>query len=178
MTVTRLLATVLIVVTAAVLQTALFPSLTLLGFRPDLLLLVVVAIALHEGPVSGAALGAFAGLVTDLLVTQAPLGLGVLVFAAIGHGVGQARPYLAPGSISAPLLLAFTSGVTGTAAYGALASLLGDDRVTSRLLLQASLAVGLYNTLLAPIVLGVVRRLFERFPMASARADRPHHDET
>lgn len=171
MTISRLLLTPLIVVTAAVLQTTLFSSLTLLGFRPDLLLLVVLAIALREGPVAGAVLGASAGLVTDLLVSQAPLGLGVLVFAAIGYGVGQARPYLAPGSISAPLLLAFVSGGLGTAGYGALAALLGDDRVTSTLLLQASLSVALYNTLLAPIVLGVVRWLFERFPKAYDRVD-------
>lgn len=171
MTATRLLVNPLVVVAAAVLQTTLFPSLTLLGFRPDLLLLVVVAIALREGPTPGAVLGALAGLMTDLLVSQAPLGLGVAVYAAIGYGIGQARPYLAPGSISAPLLLAFVSGVMGTAAYGTLASLLGDDRVTSTLLLQASLSVGLYNTLLAPIALGVVRRLFERFPTASARVD-------
>jgi len=169
--VARPLVTLLSVLTAAVLQTALFPALTLFGFRPDLLLLVVLAIALREGPTSGAVWGALAGLLTDLLVTQAPLGLGVLVFTGVGYGVGQARPYLAPGSVSAPLLLAFVSGAIGTAGYGALASLLGEDRVTSTLLLQASLAVALYNTLLAPIVFGVVRRLFERFPRPSARVD-------
>jgi rod shape-determining protein MreD len=160
----RLLVVALTVLSAAVLQTALFPSLTLLGFRPDLLLLVVLAVALRDGPTSGAVVGAIAGLLTDLLVSQAPVGLGVLVFTGIGYGVGQARPYLAPGSISAPLLLAFVASAIGTAGYGALASLLGDDRVTSTLLLQAALSVALYNTLLAPVVFGVVRRLFERFP--------------
>lgn len=171
MTVARILATVLTVLTAAVLQTAVFPAVTLFGFRPDLLLLVVLAIALRDGPVSGAVIGALAGLLTDLLVSQSPLGLGVLVFTGIGYGVGQARPYLAPGSVSAPLLLAFVSGAIGTAGYGALASLLGDDRVTSTLLVQASLSVALYNTLLAPIVFGVIRRLFERFPRSSDRVD-------
>jgi rod shape-determining protein MreD len=168
----RLLAVALTVVTAAVLQTALFPSLTLLGFRPDLLLLVVLAIALRDGVTAGALVGAAAGLVTDLLVSQAPLGLGVAVYAGIGYGVGQARPYLAPGSISAPLLLAFVAGGIGTAGYGALASLLGDDRVTPTLLLRASLSVALYNTLLAPIVFGLLRRLSDRFPMrSSSRVD-------
>lgn len=168
----RLLAITLTVLTAAVLQTALFPSLTLLGFRPDLLLLVVLAIALRGGPTTGAVVGAVAGLVTDLLASQAPLGLGVLVFTGLGYGVGQARPYLAPGSVSAPLLLAFVSGAIGTVGYGALASLLGDDRVTPTLLVQAALSVALYNTLLAPIVFGVVRRLDERFPThASSRVD-------
>lgn len=164
----RLLVVALLLLTAAVLQTALFPALTLLGFRPDLLLLVVLALGLREGAAVGAIVGAVAGLLTDLLVSQAPVGLAVLVFTVIGYGVGQARPYLAPGSISAPLLLAFASGALGTAGYGALASLLGDDRVTLLLLVQASLAVALYNTLLAPMVLTLVRRLWERFPLHSS----------
>src|SRR5690606_28778425 len=120
----------------------------------------------------GTTTGAVTGLVNDLLVNQAPVGLGVLVFCVIGYAVGRARPYLAAGSVSAPLLLAFASAALGTAAYGGLASLLGDDRVTPTLLLQASTAVGLYNTLLAPVVLWAVRSLAERFPQrASDRLD-------
>lgn len=168
----RLLVTALTILTAAVLQTALFPSLTLLGFRPDLLLLLVLAFALQDGPIAGATIGAASGLLTDLLVAQTPVGLGVLVFAVIGYAIGQARPYLAPGSISAPLLLAFVSGAVGTAAYGALASLLAEDTVAPTLLFQAAVAVALYNTLLAPVAIGLVGRLGARFPLrASSRVD-------
>jgi rod shape-determining protein MreD len=46
--------------------------------------------------------------------------------------------------------------------------LLGDERVTVPLLLQASLLVALYNTLLAPIVLGIVSRLSDRFPLGGS----------
>lgn len=166
----RVVAITLLLVAAAVLQTALFPSLTLMGFRPDLLLLVVLAVALRDGPFAGARVGAAAGLLADLLIAQAPVGLAMLVYAVIGHAVGLARPYLAPDSITAPLLLAFVSGLVGTAGYGILGSLLGDDRVTPALLVQASVAVALYNTLLAPVALGVVRRLGDRFPVGRAAA--------
>jgi rod shape-determining protein MreD len=161
----RILVLGLLVLTAAVLQTALFPALTLIGFRPDLLLLLPLAVGVRDGSASGARVGAVCGLFSDLLLAQSPLGLGMLVMAAVGYAVGVARPYLAPGSFTAPLLLAFVTGALGTAGIGALGSLLGDDRVTSTLLLQAALAVALYNTLLAPIVLGVVDRLLERFPL-------------
>jgi rod shape-determining protein MreD len=154
-----------LLVTAIVLQTALFPSLELLGFRPDLVLLVVLAVGLRDGSLSGLRVGFVAGLLTDLLVSQAPLGLSILVYTGIGYAVGLARPYLAPDSMTAPVLLAFVSGALGTAAYGVLALLLGDDRVTPVLLLQAALTVGLYNTLLAPVALGLVGRLSERFPL-------------
>jgi rod shape-determining protein MreD len=164
----RAIVVTLLLVTAALLQTTLFPFLSLAGFRPDLLLLVAVAIALHDGPMAGARVGFAAGLLADLLVAQAQVGLAALVFGAVGFVVGMARPYLAPESFTAPLILAFLSGALGTAAYGVLALLLGDDRVTVPLLLQASLVVALYNTLLAPGVLAAVGRLCDRFPLGAS----------
>jgi rod shape-determining protein MreD len=164
----RLVVVTLLLITAALLQTALFPFLSLAGFRPDLLLLVAVAIALADGPMAGARVGFAAGLLSDLLVSQAQVGLAALVFGGIGFAVGLARPYLAPESFTAPLIIAFLSGAFGTAAYGVLALLLGEERVTIPLLLQASLLVALYNTLLAPVVLAIVRRLADRFPLGGS----------
>jgi rod shape-determining protein MreD len=164
----RVAATTLLLVTAAVLQTALFPALGLGGFRPNLLLLVVLGVALNDGALPGLRVGFAAGLIADLLTTQAPVGLATLVLTGIGYTVGMARPYLAPGSFTAPLLLAFVSGLLGTAGYGVLSALLGESPVTLPLLVQASLGVALFNTVLAPVVLGIVRRLSERFPAESA----------
>ena len=164
----RAIVVALLLVTAAVLETALFPAVTLLGFRPDLLLLVVLAIGVHDGPMSGARVGAIAGLLADLLVVQSPIGLSVVIYATIGYVVGIARPYLAPDSITAPILLAFVTGAVGTAGFGVLTSLLAEDRAPIDLVLQAAVAVGLYNTLLAPIAYGVVNRLADRFPVRGA----------
>ncbi|MEX0835822.1 MAG: rod shape-determining protein MreD [Nitriliruptor sp.] len=166
----RTAATGLLLVTAVVIQTALFPALGLGGFRPNLLLLVVLGVALRDGALPGLRVGFAAGLLTDLLTTQAPVGLAVLVLTGIGYTVGVARPYLAPGSVTAPLLLAFVSGLLGTAGYGVLSALLGESRVTFQLLVQASLGVAVFNTLLAPVVLGLVRRLSDRFPIESSTA--------
>lgn len=166
----RALVIALLLVTAAVLQTALFPTVTLLGFRPDLLLLLVVAFALRDGPLAGLRVGFAAGLLTDLLAAQTPIGLAVLIHTGIGYGIGVARPYLAPESITAPLLLTCFSSIVGTGAFGLLAVLLGDERLPTSYLLQAALVVGLYNTLLAPVVLALVRRLAERFPLSGHAA--------
>lgn len=161
----RTVATGLLLVTAVVLQTALFPALGLGGFRPNLLLLVVLGVALRDGALPGLRVGFAAGLLSDLLTTQAPVGLATLVLIGIGYTVGVARPYLAPGSFTAPLLLAFVSSLLGTAGYGVLSALLGEAHLTLPLLIQASLGVALFNTILAPVVLGVVRRLSDRFPI-------------
>ncbi|WP_052668892.1 rod shape-determining protein MreD [Nitriliruptor alkaliphilus] len=161
----RTVALGLTLVTAAVLQTALFPALALGGFRPNLLLLVVLGVALRDGALPGMRVGFAAGLLADLLTTQAPVGLATVVLTGLGYTVGVARPYLAPGSFTAPVLLAFVSGLIGTAGFGILAGLLGESGVTFELLLAASLGVALFNTLLAPVVLGLVRRLSDRFPI-------------
>lgn len=160
----------LVLLTAALLQTALFPYLTLAGFRPDLLLLATMAFALHDGPMSGIRVGFAAGILSDVLVDQSALGLTALVFVGVGYAVGTARPYLAHGSVTAPVLLAFVSGLLGTAGFGVLSRLLGDERYTFQLVLQASLFVALYNTLLAPIVVGIVDRLGDRYPVEGAPA--------
>jgi rod shape-determining protein MreD len=161
----RVVAIGLTLVTAAVLQTALFPALSMGGFRPNLLLLVVLGVALHDGALSGMRVGFAAGLLADLLTTQSPVGVATVVLTGIGYTVGVARPYIAPGSFTAPVLLAFVSGLLGTAGFGVLAGLLGESPVSLPLLASASLGVALFNTLLAPVVLGLVRRLSDRFPV-------------
>ncbi|MDP8932208.1 MAG: rod shape-determining protein MreD, partial [Actinomycetota bacterium] len=98
----RAIVIALLLFTAAVLQTALFPHITLAGFRPDLLLLTAV-FALREGPLTGTAVGFGAGMLGDLLLAHPPLGLSGIVLLAVGYAVGVLRPYLAVGSVTPPL---------------------------------------------------------------------------
>lgn len=160
----RVGAVALALISAAVLQTAVFPHLAIAGFRPDLLLLVAVGFGLREGASEGLRVGFAAGLLADLLTTQTPIGLQALVFLAVGYGVGVARPYLAAESVSAPLLVALVSGFIGSAGFGLLSRLLGDESFTAERVLQASVFVALYNTILAPVVFSLVGRLSRRFP--------------
>lgn len=161
---TRVAVIGLLVFSAAVLQTALFPHLAIAGYRPDLLLLVTAAFALHDGASTGVLVGFTAGVVTDLLLFQPSLGLSAVVLVSIGYTVGLVRPYLAIGSVTAPVAVALVSGMVGTAGYGLLSRLLGDPRYTFELVVQASLMVALYNTLLAPPAFVLVGGLTNRFP--------------
>ncbi len=153
---------------AVVLETSVFPSLTLLGFRPDLLLLLTVALALRDGVLTGARVGAVAGLLGDLLLSTAPAGVGMLVLAVTGALAGFSRPYLAPTSVTAPIALTAGASVLGTTAIGVLTGLLSDEPTSTALVIQAALAVGIYNTLLFPLANLVARRLSEAFPLRSA----------
>ncbi len=167
----RTLVFALLLVTVAVVETSVLPFLPVPGLTPDLLLLITMVVALKDGPQAGLRVGFAAGLLADLLVAQAPLGSATLVLTSIGGIVGTARPYLASQSVTAPLVLAFLTGAAGTAAYGSLSLLLGEDRVTWELLATSALRVGLFNTLLAPIALIGVGRLTARFPMGSAGSE-------
>lgn len=166
----RMAVIALCVLTAALLQTAFFPHLAIAGFRPDLLLLVTVAFALRDGPITGIAVGFSAGLVHDLLLMDAPVGIYTVILLAAGYTVGIVRPYMPSSAVFAPLAVAFASGVVATSVYAVFARLLGDPRFTIELAIQASLLVALYNTLLAPPVFAAVNGMSERFPTKRAAA--------
>lgn len=158
----------LVLVTAAILQTSLLPSLALSGFRPDLLLLVTVAFALHDGLLTGMRVGFVGGVLNDLLLNESPVGLTALVFVGIAYAVGIARPYLAPESFTAPLILSVLGTFVGVAGYGVLAAVLAEDPIGLGLVLQAALVAALYAALLAPIVNGIIGRLSNQFPIEQA----------
>ncbi len=160
----RSVVTGLALMTAALLQTALFPQLTIAGFRPDLLLLLTAAYGLRAGPVTGTAVGFVAGLLNDLLLVQPAVGLSAVVLVLVGYAVGLARPYLAVGSVTVPVAVAFATGFVATAGYGLLSRLLGIGGYALELVGEASILVALYNSLLAPPVFTLVGWLVERFP--------------
>jgi rod shape-determining protein MreD len=139
-------------------QTTVLAPLRLLGARPDLLLLAVVAVAMAAGAERGAAFGFAAGLAADLLL-DLPVGLSALVYTAIGYGVGLARPYLAAGSAMVPAGLAVGASLAAVLASGALLRLLDLSGYSWGFLLRAALAGAAVNLVLTPLVYPGVRRL-------------------
>ena len=161
---TRTAVIVLLVVTAALLQTALFPLLPFGGYRPDLLLLIAVAFAMREGPLTGTIVGFGCGLLTDLLLDGSPLGLYALVLLFLGYSVGVIRPYVAAASLTVPIATAFVTGVIAIAAYATLSRLLGDPRFTLDVVIPTALVVAIFNAILAVPAFALVGRLVARFP--------------
>ena len=73
---------------AAVAQVSVFAQLHVLGAVPDLLLVLLVAIALLRGSVVGAVGGFFAGLIVDT-ANLGTLGLTSLVLTLAGYWIGR-----------------------------------------------------------------------------------------
>ena len=83
---------------------------------------------------------------------------------AYRRAVGVARPFLAPDSWTAPVILSVAGTLVGVAGYGLLSAVLAEDPIAVGLIVQASLVSAIYALLLAPIVFGLVRRLSDQFP--------------
>ena len=86
----RTLLLFLLTITGLAFETSVFGRATLVGAKPELLLLIVVAVGMSEGPAFGATAGFVMGLSTDL-VLQLPAGVSALTFTIIGYVVGRAR---------------------------------------------------------------------------------------
>jgi rod shape-determining protein MreD len=157
------------VFTALLVSTVIAPLLAVAGFRADLLVLLVVALAYHEGAASGARVGFAAGLLADLLGGPAgPVGLGALVLLLVGHTTGALRPYLAGTALAGQVALAAGASLFAVLGYGFAALVLGLSAVDPLLALRTALGVALYNAVLAPFVFRIVGALVSKFPRAPA----------
>lgn len=153
----------LVLLTAVVLQTTLFARyVTLFGITPDLILVVVISLALLEGPVVGAASGFAGGLLRDLLLA-APKGVGGLAYLIVGYAVGSIRPYVPSTSVLVPAVGIFAGSVAGSALYLLLLVLLGGRVDPLGRTVQVVLLTGVYNTLLVPFTYPVIHKVTTTF---------------
>jgi rod shape-determining protein MreD len=153
--------------TGLLLETAVLGTATLDGSKPELLLLVVVAVAMNEGAAFGAVAGFTLGLATDLFLGL-PHGLSALVFTAIGYGVGRARSQFSVAGAWVPIAVSFAATASGVLAYGGLGMLLALP-IAARSLLRHALLAGAYNALLMPFVFPLVRLLGEKLRPAGVQ---------
>jgi rod shape-determining protein MreD len=156
-----ILATVLLVA-ALVLQVVVVNPLRLPGGSPLLPLLVVVGLAVVQGPLSGAVTGFSAGLLADLAPpADGQVGRWAVVLCLVGYFAGVVQ---FDARRSAALLLAMVSGFSAFAviAYAGLGALFGDSRVQAGLLPSAILGAVGYDLLLTPFVVPAIIGLARR----------------
>jgi rod shape-determining protein MreD len=156
----RSLAIAAIVITAILLQSTVFSQMRLLGVRPELLYLVTIIIALHEGPNEGAVVGFIAGMSEDLLLNQ-PKGITALTLTLLGYAVGLSRQYIVSPSPLVPTVVVAISTAIGIVFYEVVAFLLGQFDATISHALRIALLTALYNAVLTPILSPLLRRIIE-----------------
>lgn len=157
-----------LIVLAILVRTIVLPAVAISTFRPDVLVLVVVAVALVEGPDSGIRLGFAAGLLQDLVSGGGALvGLGALVMMGVGYAAGTSRPYIAAAQRTGVIALCGALAGGATLASGVLGRMFGVIQPSLGRILFAVVVVGLYSAVVSPLVLGPTQRLVKQFPPAS-----------
>jgi rod shape-determining protein MreD len=150
-----------VLVVALVLQSTVLAGVRLAGVRPDLLVLVVVAVAMASEATTGAVFGFVTGLVADLLF-DLPVGVSALVYTAAGFAVGTARVYVTSHQPLVHLALAGAASLASVWCCGLLLRVF--DLSSWAAVARAGPLVALGNLLLTPFVYPVVWALTERAP--------------
>lgn len=159
----RLLLAGAAVTLALALQLSVLPHLSLPAAEPDLVLLVVLALA----GAWGAGLGAFTGFCAGLAVDLAPpsvtaAGRHALVLTLVGALAGRAAAEARRSAVRTSLLAGLYAGAA-TLGNAALGSLLGEGgTLTSSGLLTAVAACALYTVVATPLVLPGLAALARR----------------
>jgi rod shape-determining protein MreD len=153
----RIAVLLVVIVTALLLQTTVFPELAFLGVRPELLYLVTVVFAALRGPTDGAIVGFVGGLAQDFLLNQ-PKGITALTLTMLGYTVGLARQYLTSPSPLMPAVLVALGTAGGVAFHQAVAFLLGEEEGPFGYLAKVVLLTALYGAVLTPVFFPALRR--------------------
>ena len=157
----RSLLVALLLVTGLVIETSILGEATLGGTKPQLLLLMTVALAMGEGPALGAGFGFGAGLASDLL-TGLPAGLTAITYTIVGYAVGAVRAQVQTPTAWLPVAMEFAATFGGMLLYGGISLLLGQEAVGGRVLLLHAVFAACYSALLTPFLFPLVRVLGAR----------------
>jgi rod shape-determining protein MreD len=148
---------------AAIVQVTVLFDVDVLHGAPDLVLVVLVAVALLRGTIYGAAAGFGAGLILDTATLQT-LGLSSLLLTIAGYWIGRYGETTGRDRTHAP----FVSVAVVTVLYsiGALVLhyMLGDPASAHRALVDALPISLLFNLILTLPVYALCRRLFRPPP--------------
>lgn len=140
-----------------VLQAATVSQLEVFGVPADLTPLLVAAVGLLCGSVTGAAFGFAVGLLFDTAMLQT-LGVSSLLMVSIGYGAGRLRELRDPAHGLVPMAVGAAAAAVATFGFAVLQFLLGFDVPISVLLLRDILLGIVLGTLLALPVHAIVRR--------------------
>jgi rod shape-determining protein MreD len=147
----RGVASTLMILTAAALQTTLFVRFRVLDTAPALVLLVVIGLARHLSPEIALLMGFAAGLLQDLL-SDSPLGLWSLTFTTVAYAVVRLRDRMEEDfTLFGPFVFAVSAGAI--ALFAVLGTIFGEKTLADAGLWRKIVLPALYNALLAGAML-------------------------
>lgn len=167
---------------AVLLQLAVAADLSLVAGAPDLVLIVICAIALARGPELGCVAGFAAGLALDVLAQHA-LGRDALIYCVAGYCLGAAGEKLRPPAPVRSLLLIALATALVRIAEGGIAFMLGSNGALGRAFGVQLAAAPAASVLFAIPLLALLRRALgvkapprRQFPLTELPEPLPEPD--
>jgi rod shape-determining protein MreD len=152
----RRLVSTAFVLTALLVQVTIVNRIPFPDGRPDLVVLVIVALALVRGPEYGAVVGFLSGLAADVVPpADHTVGRLALAYAVVGYAAGLLED-AEERSVLATVLVVAACSATAVVGYAGVGALVGDERITLTALRNSLLATVIYDVVLAPFVVPVV----------------------
>jgi rod shape-determining protein MreD len=146
----------LILLVFLVMELTVLDRLRVFGAGPDVMLLLAVVAGIVGGPRVGALFGFASGIVLDLFL-ETPMGLSALVFCIVGYAVGNIQGGVLRAAWWIPIVTTFVASVAGVLGYAIVATVVGQPHLVTTHLLIVATVVGVFNALVAPIALRLVR---------------------
>lgn len=128
------------------------------GAYVDLVPLVVAAVAIYAGSISGAAMGFFTGLLLDLLVGQT-MGASSLVLTAVGYGAGRYREVRDPAHGLMPIPVGAVATFAWVLAYAAVSFMLDVGATVSWIVVREMIVTTILGAILALPIFAICRRV-------------------
>jgi rod shape-determining protein MreD len=168
-TLVRGLVVTALVILALTVQLGVLPVIAIGGVVPNLVLVLVVALALARGPEYGAFVGFAAGLALDLAPpADHAAGRWALALVIVGYLAGLVRRDARASAVMAVLVVAAGSFV-GTSLFALSGLVLGDPGVSLEGVTQVLPIALLYDVVAAPLVVPAVLLLMRRLDPVPVR---------
>jgi len=150
-----------IIVIALLIQLTLINSITILGIKPDLIIIIVVIFSLLKGEKEGAISGFASGLLQDIFSTGL-LGINALVKTVIGFTCGVLKEKIFHEHILflIPVITFIASFIQSILIFFLLRTF-GIEYNLIWSLKQVALPEALYSSLLSPFIFLVINKLFQ-----------------
>jgi rod shape-determining protein MreD len=153
--------TALALLGAAILQTSIAPHMEILGVVPNFMLLVVVTLALTEGPVAGCTAGFVGGLLLDLL-GDSVVGPYALVLCLVGYAAGMLQANMFAEGWLLPVTVVAIASLATEIVYGIILAFLDVGSGLGSEFLRVMLPSAIYNTALAVVLYPLLARLLRQ----------------
>lgn len=156
----RFIPSAIAVTVATLLQIAIAPRIAIFGVVPNFLVLVVVSVALVEGPVAGCVAGFAGGLLLDLAGSQ-PVGPYALVLCVVGYVAGLLEANLFAEGWRLPVTVVAIASLAAEVAYGLILAIVGGVPFWQSLW-RVAIPTALYTSFLAVLTYPWLARVLRR----------------